>query len=119
MEHAGNAKKAEEIIEGAWRSVHAVGEVIVESLGVETGDLVVLPAVIADDFAACIAICGEVGGPCSNVGGVEDVGDGGIVDGEGGCVPCRITVDDVSEPILVVEMLVEEETTLGRIVTSE
>lgn len=76
----------------------------VELAGVETGVLVVLPAVVANDFAACMTICGEVGWPCSDVGGVESVSDSGVVDGEGGSVPCWITVDDVSEPVLGLEV---------------
>lgn len=79
-----------------------MGEVVVESLGVETGDLVVLPAVVADDFAACVAVGGEIGGPGPDVGGVEGVGDGGVVDCEGGSVPGWVAVDDVSEPVLMV-----------------
>ena len=76
-------------------------EVFVEARSVEAGDLVVLSAVVGDDFAAAITVCGEVGRPCSNIGGVEGFGNGGIMDGEGGSVPCWITVDDVSEPVLV------------------
>ena len=101
MEHARDAEEAEEDVELAGGGLHAVGEVLVKSLGVETGDLVVLPAVVGDDFAAGVAIGGEVGGPGSDVGRVEGVGDGGVVDGEGRSVPAWVAVHDVSEPVLV------------------
>lgn len=101
VEHACDAEEAKEGVEVGRGSLHAVGEVMVEALGVEAGDLVVLAAVVAEDFAAGVTVGGEVGGPGSDVGGVEGVGDGGVVDGEGGGVPGWVAVDDVSEPVLV------------------
>ena len=112
VEHAGDAEEAQESVEVVGGGLHAVGKVTVESLGVEASDLVVLSTVVSDDFAAGITICGEVGRPCSNIGGVEGFGDGGVMDGEGGSVPCWITVDDVSEPVLV-EVWHEQRNGLG------
>lgn len=62
-------------------------EVVVEALGVEAGDLVVLAAVVGEDLAAATAETVQVGGPGADVGGVERVGDGGVVRGEEGGVP--------------------------------
>lgn len=87
MEHARDAEEAEVSIELVRRCVRCVREVVVEALGVEAGDLVVLTAVVGDQFAASLLECGEVGWPCSDVGRVESFGYGGVVDVEGRWVP--------------------------------
>lgn len=52
-----------------------------------------------ENFAAVFLEGREVVGPCSDVGGIERLGYGGIVDVKGGCIPGRI-VDNVLEPAL-------------------
>lgn len=101
MEHARDAEEAEKGVEVARGGLHAVRQVLVEALGVEAGDLVVLPAVVGEEFAAGGAVGGEVRGPGADVGRVEGVGEGGVVQGEGGGVPGWVAVDDVPEPVLV------------------
>ena len=71
----------------------------VETLGVEAGDLIVLPAVIDDYFTASGSKVGEIRRPCAYIGGVEGFGYGGVVGGECGGVPGG-AVDNVSEPLL-------------------
>ena len=56
---------------------------IVEAIGIETGDLVILLAVVGDDFTAGGLECRERGGPGTNVGRVEGFSDGGIMDCKG------------------------------------
>lgn len=74
-------------------------EVVVETLCVEAGDLVVLAAVVGKELAAATLEAVQVGGPGADVGGVERVGDGGVVGGEEGGVPGG-GVHYVSEPAL-------------------
>lgn len=87
MEHAWDTEEAEEHIELNRSCVRSAGEVVVEALCVEAGDLVVLSAVKENHLAAFVLEIGKVVGPCSDVGRVERFGYSGIVDIEGGCVP--------------------------------
>lgn len=75
------------------------GETVVKAFGVEDGDLVVLGAVVGEDFAAFLVEGEEGGGPGADVGGVEGLRGCGVVRGEGGGVP-GWGVDYVFEPVL-------------------
>ena len=101
MKHAGDAEEAEEIIELAWLGLHTGHKTVVESLRVETGDLVVLAAVEGDDLSACVAEFGKIIRPCPDVGGIERIGDGSVVNGKGSGVPGWVVINNVSEPVLV------------------
>ena len=61
--------------------------------------MVVLTAVEEENFAAVFLESSKVVGPGSDVGGIERLGYGGIVDIERGCIPGWI-VDNVLEPAL-------------------
>ena len=56
---------------------------IVEAVGIETGDLVILLTMVGNDFTAGGLERRERGGPSTNVGRVEGFGDGGIMDCKG------------------------------------
>ena len=87
MEHARDAEEAQERVQLGRGRRHAGREVAVEALRVEARDLVVLPAVVADDLAGRAAEAGEVAGPGADVVGVQGFGDSGVVDGESRRVP--------------------------------
>lgn len=74
----------------------------IEPLALEACDLIVLPAVVGENFAACVPERGEVMGcgPSANICGVESVGCDGVEAGEGGGVPGGVGVDGVFEPVL-------------------
>lgn len=99
MEHARDAEEAEEGIERVGRCRRPAREVVVEAFGVVAGDLVVLTAVVEEHLAAPGAEPAEAVGPGADVGGVEGLGFGGVVDVEGGRVPGGV-VNDVFEPAL-------------------
>ena len=88
--------------------MHAALEILIEARSVETGDLVVLAAMVCDDFTACFAEVGEGTRPSANVGRIERIRKGGGCHGKGRSVPMRIIVDDVFEPILMKLILAKE-----------
>ena len=100
MKHARNAKEAEESIHVVGRSLHPPQEVLVESVGIEAGDLVILLPMIGDDLPASGAKRRERRRPRADVRRVQRFCGCGGRDGECGWVPVRVRVDDVAEPIL-------------------
>ena len=119
MEHARDAEEAEEGIQRVGRCGRPARQVVVEAFGVVAGDLVVLTAVVEEHLAAPVAEPAEAVGPGADVGGVEGLGFGGVVDVEGGRVPGGV-VNDVFEPALKGGNVSEGVgTSLGMFVTSE
>lgn len=72
-----------------------------EPLGVEAGDLVVLPAVVADHFAAAAFERGKRLRPGLNVEGVLGLCLGCEVSGVETGVPVCVVEDDVFKPVLL------------------
>lgn len=119
VEHARDAEEAEEGIQRVGRCGRPARQVVVEAFGVVAGDLVVLTAVVEEHLAAPVAEPAEAVGPGADVGGVEGLGFGGVVDVEGGRVPGGV-VNDVFEPALKGGNVSEGVgTSLGMFVTSE
>lgn len=83
-------------------AIQAFSQAPIKPLALEACDLIILPAVVRENFAACAPERGEVVscGPGADVGGVEGIGGCGVKDGEGGGVPGGIGVDGVFEPVL-------------------
>jgi hypothetical protein len=79
-----------------------LSEAPIKPLALEACDLVVLSAVIREDFAACASERGEImaSRPGTDVGRVEGVRRCGVEGGEGGGVPEGVGVDGVFEPVL-------------------
>lgn len=103
MAHPRHTEEAQEAIHGRGGQPHGNGQVIVEALGIEAGDFLVLLAMVEDDFPAPAAERGQIARPGADGAWVPRVGDVGVVDGEAGGVPGGI-VDDVFEPFLVASM---------------
>ena len=99
VKHAGDTEEAKEVIQLIRSGLRCAWKEVVESLRVEASDLVVLTAVEEENFAAVFLESSKVVGPGSDVGGIERLGYGGIVDIERGCIPGWI-VDNVLEPAL-------------------
>jgi hypothetical protein len=83
-------------------AMQLLSEVPIKPLALEACDLVVLSAVIRENFAACASERGEVMTcrPSADVSGVDGVRCCGIEGGEGGGVPEGVGVDCVFEPVL-------------------
>jgi hypothetical protein len=84
-------------------AIQVLSQVPIKSLAFEACNLIILPAVVRKNFAACAPERGEVVtcGPGADIGGVEGVSCGGIEGVEGGRVPEGVGVDGVSEPVLL------------------
>ncbi|KAL8765203.1 MAG: hypothetical protein Q9194_006650 [Teloschistes cf. exilis] len=87
MEHAWNAEEAEERIQVLRGGFHALKKVLIEALGVETSDFLVLEAVVGYHFPSPDFEGGKGAWPSTNICGVAVVSDGGVVKVEGGCIP--------------------------------
>ena len=99
MEHSRYAKEADEVVELGRGRLHAARKVVVESFGVEAGDLIILTAMIRDEFTAGGLESGEIAGPCSDVRWVELLGRGSVLEREIGDVVGGV-IYDVFEPAL-------------------
>lgn len=99
MEHTWNAEEAEERIQVLRGGLHALKKVLIEALGVETSDSLVLEAVVGYHFSSSVFEGGKGAWPSTNVCGVELFGDGGVVEIEGGRIPEGV-VDHVFELFL-------------------
>ncbi|KAL9576783.1 MAG: hypothetical protein Q9212_006820 [Teloschistes hypoglaucus] len=87
MGHTWSAEEAEECIEVLRGGLHALKKVLIEALGIETSDFLVLEAVVGYQFSSPVFEGGKSAWPSTNICGVEVVSDGGVVKVEGGCIP--------------------------------
>ena len=83
-------------------AIQLLSEAPIKPLALEACNLVVLSAVIREDFAACASERGEVMAfrPSADISRVKGVRCCGIKGGEGGGVPEGVGVYGVFEPVL-------------------
>jgi len=96
MEHARDTEEAVPIVDFGIRE----GHLIIEALSVETRDLVVLTAVVAEELASFCLERGERLRVRSDVERVGLVAESRIRRGVGGRVPSWVVQNDISIPIL-------------------
>ena len=96
MEHARDTEEAVPVVDSGI----CKGHLIIEALSVETRDLVVLTAVVAEELASFCLECGERPRVRPDVERIGLVAESRISRGVGSGVPSRVVQDDISKPIL-------------------
>ena len=80
--------------------MHTALKAIIEALGIEACNLIILAAVVSYNFASPVTESRKVVGPGPDVAWVESLGCHCVTDSPSERVPRWVTQDDISEPVL-------------------
>lgn len=94
--HPPNPEIADPCVHRSVRA--ATAQLLVEAVGVERGDLIVLLAVVHEQFSAAAFELRQRGGKCADIPWIQLLRGTHVVEAEGGCVPGGVIVHDVLEP---------------------